>query len=137
MDFPLIDKSSYLKGLLILARKDNQLSESEKTILKNISEKLGFAADFYEETIKNLLYNKHIGDEPIKFSNEKIAESFISDGLKLALSDDTLTENELNWLKKTAAVNGITEARVDNLISKSKDVSIQKPNSEFALFSII
>ncbi len=137
MEFPLLDKSNYLKGLLIVARKDNQLAESEKKILKSVAEKLGFASDFYEETIKNLLYNKHIGDEPIKFSNKKIAESFVSDGLKLAMSDNKVTENELSWLKNTALVNGISEESFEKYLKKDKESLGQFLNNEYALFSII
>lgn len=137
MEFPLQDKSNYLKGLLIVARKDNQLTEPEKKILKSFAEKLGFASDFYEETIKNLLYNKHIGDEPIKFSNKKIAESFVSDGLKLAMSDNKATENELAWLKNTAAENGISEESFEKYLKKDKESSGQFLNNEYALFSII
>ena len=137
MEFPLLDKSNYLKGLLIVARKDNQLAESEKKMLKSIAGKLGFASDFYEETIKNLLYNKHIDDEPIKFSSKKIAESFVSDGLKLAMSDDKVSENELSWLKNTAIVNGISEESFEKYLKKDKESLGQFLNNEYALLSII
>ena len=33
MGIALIDKSSYLRGLLVLARKDNHISEIQKTII--------------------------------------------------------------------------------------------------------
>ena len=36
MQIPVIDRSNYLKGLLITARKDKQLTESEKEIIKEI-----------------------------------------------------------------------------------------------------
>ena len=107
MDLTLLDKSNYLKGLLIIARKDNQLAESEKNILKSIAEKLGFASDFYEETIKNLLVNKNLKDETVKFSNEKIATSFISDGLNLAYSDEKIHGDEIKWLRETALMNSL------------------------------
>ena len=137
MELTLLDKSNYLKGLLIIARKDNQLAESEKNILKSIAQRLGFASDFYEETIKHLLLNKHIGDEPIKFSHEKIAESFILDGLKLALSDDKISDIEFSWIKNIAPENGISEEHFEKLLKKSKEASNQILNSEYALFSII
>ena len=50
MSIPVQDKSSYLKGLLIIAKRDKQLSDSEEEILKNIAKKLGFSTDFYEYT---------------------------------------------------------------------------------------
>jgi hypothetical protein len=137
LEFSLLDKSNYLKGLLIIARKDNQLAEQEKNILKNISEKLGFASDFYDETIKHLLLNKHISDEPIKFSNEKIASSFISDGLKLAFSDKKIHGDEIDWLKATAIKNSLDEKWFNKEIEKTREESNQLVQSDLTLYSII
>jgi tellurite resistance protein len=137
LEIPQLDRSSYLKGLLITARKDNQLSETEISIIKKIATRLGFSSDFFEETISNLLHNKYITEEPIKFSRQDIAESFIEDGLKLALSDDTITEEETKWLKNTAKENGIDEIWIDK---KMKEIQ-SKPHligkMDFALFSLI
>ncbi len=137
MEIPQLDRSSYLKGLLITARKDNQLSETEISIIKKISLRLGFSSDFFEETISNLLHNKYITEEPIKFSTQDIAKSFIEDGLKLALSDDTITEDETIWLKNTAKENGIDDEWVNK---KMKEIQ-SKPHligkMDFALFSLI
>ncbi len=137
MEFPLIDKSSYLRGLLIIARKDNQLAESEKQILKNISDKLGFASDFYDETIKNLLLNNHIEDAPIKFSNKKIASSFISDGLRLAYSDQKINSAELDWLKATAEINQLENEWFSKELEKIKAESMSPAKFDLTLFSII
>jgi len=137
MNITTLDKSNYLKGLLIIARKDNQLAESEKKIIRKLADKLGFASDFYEETMQSLLANKYIIEDPIKFTDNKIAESFISDGLKLALSDNKVTDIEIGWLKNTALVNGITEEWFEKFLKKSKDTPGQMLNSEYALFSII
>ena len=137
MNLTQIDKSNYLKGLLIIARKDNQLAESEKHILKNISDKLGFAKDFYDETIKNLLYNKHISDGPIKFSNKRIAESFISDGLMLAFSDKKVHDPEIDWLKATAKENTIDESWFNSQLEKFRTESHTSIESSLTLYSII
>lgn len=137
MEIPQIDRSNYLKGLLITARKDNQLNETEIFIIKNFSTRLGFSTDFFNETISNLLDNKYITEEPIKFSTQDIAKSFIEDGLKLALSDDNITEDESKWLKATAKENGIDEVWVDNKILEIKSKPQLLTKTEFALFSII
>jgi len=137
LEFSLLDKSNYLKGLLIIARKDNQLAESEKNILKSIAQRLGFASDFYDETIKNLLLNKHISDEPIKFSNEKIAVSFISDGLKLAFSDKKIHGDEMDWLKATAIKNSLEENWFNKELEKTREESNQLVQSDLTLYSII
>lgn len=55
MEISILDKSNYLKGLLIVAKKDKQLAEQEKKIIRHCAEKLGFARDFYENTLKDLL----------------------------------------------------------------------------------
>ncbi|NWG27594.1 MAG: hypothetical protein HXY48_03555 [Ignavibacteriaceae bacterium] len=137
MEIPQLDRSSYLKGLLITARKDNQLSEAEISIIKKIAARLGFSSDFFEETISNLLHNKYITEEPIKFSRQDIAKSFIEDGLKLALSDDSITAEETAWLLETSKINGIDEQWVDK---KMKEIQ-SKPHligkMDFALFSLI
>lgn len=137
MQVPVQDRSNYLKGLFVTAKLDKQLNQTEKDILKKISDKLGFANDFYEETIRGLLANKYISEEPIKFSDKKIAESFINDAIKLACADGQVTESETNWLKKTAEVNGISSEEVENKIK----LFIEKPSliksTDFALMSII
>ena len=137
MEIPQLDRSSYLKGLLITARKDKQLNETEISIIKKIANRLGFSSDFFEETITNLLHNKYITEEPIKFSRQGIAESFLEDGLKLALSDDTISDEETVWLKNTAKENGIDEEWVNK---KMKEIQ-SKPHligkMDFALFSLI
>ena len=137
MKIPQLDRSSYLKGLLITARKDNQLTESEISIIKKFATRLGFSSDFLQETISHLLDNKYITEEPIKFSDAGIAKSFIEDGLKLAISDDEIGKDELSWLKETAKANGIDQQWVN---MKMKEIQ-SKPhligNTEFALFSLI
>jgi hypothetical protein len=135
MRIPVQDRSSYLKGLLIVAKKDNHLAETEKNILKSFALRLGFASDFYEEIIRNLLSNKYIDCSPIKFSDTVIAESFITDGLSLAFSDNEVSNQELNWLKETAQLNGLSEEWYEKrLANYTKSGS---PIKEFALFSII
>ena len=137
MEIPQIDRSNYLKGLLITARKDKQLNETEITIIKNLAKRLGFSSDFFEETISHLLENKYITEEPIKFSNQDIAQSFIEDGLKLAISDEVMTENEISWLKETANENGFDE---DWFNKKMKEIQ-SRPHLigklDFALYSLI
>lgn len=131
------DRSSYLKGLLIIAKKDNQLAESEKEIIRGVANKLGFASDFYEETLRSLLANKYIADDPIKFSDAKIAQSFIVDGLILAYSDNQVSEKEIVWLKSTAEFNNISSDWFEKKIQQIKNSSNLLINKEFALYSII
>ena len=137
MEIPQIDRSNYLKGLLITAKVDKQLTTPEKTIIKQFSDKLGFSSDFCEEIINDLLANEYIKEEPIVFSNTKIARSFIEDGLNLALADDKVDDLELNWLKATAKANFIDERWVNQKLNELKSSPRLFGNTEFALFSLI
>jgi uncharacterized tellurite resistance protein B-like protein len=137
MEISLLDKSNYLKGLLVIAKKDNKLTEPEKKIIRNIAIKLGFATDFYEDTLKSLIANKYILDDPITFSKKKIAESFICDGLRLAYSDGPAPESEMNWLKKIAGANDIEDNWFKEKTEHYKSSKHLFLNSDFALYSII
>lgn len=137
MNIPLLDRSNYLKGLFITAKLDRQLTDKEKEILKKISDKLGFANDFYEETVRGLLSNKYLAEDPIIFSNQTIAKSFISDAVKLIYSDGKVGESEINWLKKTAIANQVEEDFVKKEIKQTENTSRLLINSDFALFSIL
>jgi hypothetical protein len=137
MNIPQIDRSNYLKGLLITAKIDKQLSDPEKKIIKHFSDKLGFSSDFYEETISSLLANEYIKEEPIVFSNIKIAMSFIEDGLNLALADAKLDAMELKWLTATAKANLIDESWVNQKLNELKSTPRLFGNTEFALYSLI
>ena len=137
MDIPQIDRSNYLKGLLITAKVDKQLTDPEKKIIKHFSDKLGFSSDFYEEIISNLLANEYIKEDPIVFSNTEIARSFIEDGLNLALADDKLDAMELKWLTATAKANSIDEQWVKQKLNELKSSPRLFGNTEFALYSLI
>ncbi len=136
MNIPLLDRSNYLKGLFITAKLDRQLSENEKEILKKFSDKLGFAKDFYDETVRGLLSNKYLAEDTIIFSDKNIAKSFISDAVKLIFSDGSDTQKELEWLRKIASANMIENNFIDNQINLIKHQS-KLLSSDFALFSII
>ena len=137
MEIPQIDRSNYLKGLLITARKDEQLAESEKEILKIISARLGFSKDFFEETITTLLANKYITEEPPKFSNNRISQSFVTDALRLALSDNKIGDTELDWVFTVAAANGITAEWVNKKLEELKSKPHLIGNLELALYAIL
>ena len=137
MEIPVKDKSSYLKGLLIVAKKDKQLADSEKRIIRGIAEKLGFASDFYESVLKDLLSNEYILEDPIKFSNLKIAKSFVDDGLRLAFSDNKISDVEINWLIETAKHNNIEDEWFKLKVEQYKNSSPSFSMSDFALYSII
>lgn len=137
MTIPLIDKSSYLRGLLVLAKKDNIVSESEKKIILDAGKRLGFSSDFCEEILFTILDNECICDEPVEFRNQTVAKSFISDGIKLSLSGKQITEEELDWLRKSAEVNKISHRWFDKQVSNSEYMVSNTPLAQLTLYSII
>jgi hypothetical protein len=137
MNIPIIDRSNYLKGLFITAKLDKELTTKEKDILKKFSDKLGFASDFFDETVRSLLTNKYIFEEPIIFSDQKIANSFLRDAVKLACVNDLITEAEINFLNDTAAANNIKKEFVEKELKSYKDSPNYFIGKDFALFSII
>lgn len=134
MNIPIIDRSNYLKGLFIVAKLDGSLTQYEKDFLKKISEQLGFSKDFYDETVRNLMRNKYIKDEKIKFSSKEIALSFIEDALNIATSDGSLAEPEKKWFTEMAELNGI---EIEELNKKINQVKINHKPQKIALLSII
>lgn len=134
MNIPIIDRSNYLKGLFIVAKLDGSLTQYEKDFLKKISEQLGFSKDFYEETVRNLMRNKYIKDEKIKFSSKEIALSFIEDALNIATSDGSLAEPEKKWFTEMAELNGI---EIEELNKKINQVKINHKPQKIELLSII
>ncbi len=129
------DKSSYLKGLLILAKKDKLLSESEGIIIRDIAQRLGFSSDFYEETLNNLLSNEYLTEEPVKFADKSISRSFIIDGIRLAYSDSAMDEREIDWLRLTAKENNVDKDWFEKTLKQFEENSGKVLNSDFSIYS--
>lgn len=137
MDIPLIDKSSYLRGLFVLAKKDNHVSENEKKIILEAGKKLGFSTSFCSEILETILQNECVCDEPVQFADHTVAKSFIADGIKLSLSGKEITEEELSWLKKSAEINKISKRWFEKQIS-NYEFMIKNPSiTQLTLYSII
>jgi DnaJ-domain-containing protein 1 len=122
-----LDQSNYLKGLVILARQDRRLVDNEREVIRNVAQRFGFSRDFYEEVLRNLMTNRFIKDDPFHFSSQEIAESFLLDGFHLALSDNSLDNTELTWLKRVAAANEISDDKFNQLLQKYMDERQNQP----------
>lgn len=107
MKISIIDASNYFKGLLLLIRKDKEVTAQETALMKRIGKVLGFEKEFCDNAIREILDNKYISDEHPTFSSKEVAFKFIKDGISLALSDNELHPFEEQWLKNTAEKNGI------------------------------
>ena len=65
----------------------------------------------------------------IEFSNSPIAESFIMDGIKLAISDNDLNPEELTYLKATLEKNNLEDSwfkcKLEDAVANSKTNSLE------------
>lgn len=107
MKITVIDASNYFKGLLLLIRKDQKITETEIQLMKRIGKTLGFEPKFCDNAINEILKNKYIEDTIPEFSSKELAMKFIKDGLVLASSDVELHPTEAKWLRATAEKNGL------------------------------
>jgi hypothetical protein len=104
-----LEAGNYYRGLLLLIRKDNKVTEEEYFHLKSIGKILGFEKLFCETAINDILENQHISKAPPLFSKIKLAKKFISDGFYIACCDNDLHPKEEQWLRAVADKNGIEE----------------------------
>jgi hypothetical protein len=109
MEITLKDRSLYFKGLLLLICRDRVIRDSEKDLLMAVGRSFDYETVFCETTIRDALVNPYLMDDPPKFSNSHIAESFIRDGLRLSRADGAFDESERAWLKSVAERNGLEE----------------------------
>lgn len=117
-EFEYIDKSNYLRGLLILIGKDNVISDNERSQILKIGSKLGFEKKFCEDAVDDLLSNSYVDHNPPKFVNKSAAENFIMDAIKLGFSDNEIHIEVLEWIDNIAKNNKIDEDWLDDQIQK-------------------
>lgn len=109
MEMTWLDRSNYFRGLLLLVRQNNKVNKEEVSMIMRIGERLGFAYDFCNGALKDILENEHIVDEPPKFSNKIIAQEFVKEGIRLAVVDNDLDLKELEWIDSVVRENELEE----------------------------
>jgi len=119
MELTYKDCGEFLRGFLILVKKDNKICEFEKNMSMVVGEYFGFAEEFCEESINALLENNFISEEPPIFSSKSIAEFFIEESYKILSQIHPLAANEEQWLLKTAEAN-----QVNFVITKQKIILV-------------
>lgn len=101
------DESNYLRGLIVLAAVDREITESERKFIMDIGKKLGFEKRFCAESIEGVLSNEYIDQTIPVFSSPNIAERFLRDCYKLAMVDSILNFKEASWINIVAINNNI------------------------------
>jgi len=119
MKISLIDRSLYLKGLMLLIRKDREIRDEERNVMLCIGKMLGFDNGFCEKAIDDILHNKYVVDEPPYFSNVDVASHFLLDALRIAIADGEVHEKEVQWVKAVAVANGIEEELFNGVVARA------------------
>jgi hypothetical protein len=105
MQIPAEDRGKYLRGLLIMVKMDEVISEVDRKIIINTAKHLGYATDYYEGILNTLMRNEYIDNEPIMFDSTNLAKHFLIDAINLAGANKNLSNEKINWLKCTASMN--------------------------------
>ncbi|HEX2960497.1 MAG TPA: hypothetical protein VHO43_01830 [Ignavibacteriales bacterium] len=101
------DESNYLRGLIILAAVDRDITESERKFIMDIGKKLGFERRYCAESIEGVLNNEYLDQTIPVFSNPNTAEKFLQDCYRLAMVDNQLNFKEASWINVVAINNNI------------------------------
>lgn len=131
MKLTIFDRSAYFKGLLLLIKKDNVVSEGENRLIIKIGQTLGFDKSFIESAVQELMENEFLTDDIPVFSDKSIAESFILDGLKVSFSDNDFSAEELEHLTSIAKQNKIDKEWFMILIARYLKHSETLNNNDF------
>jgi len=107
MDITLKDRGEFLRGFLVLVKKNKDISEFDKNMILVVGKYFGFAEDFCKEAIKNLMENEYLSEEPPTFSNPYIAEYFLVETYRILKQLHPLEHNEEHWFVATAERNKI------------------------------
>ena len=135
MNITIKDKSTYLKGLLLLIAKDSKIDAEEEKLVLKIGKLLGFEKKFCQTAINEILINEFIDDTPPEFSNKNFAQCFIIDGIKLAFADGNFHPNEINYLRQTAIKNDFEEEwfknNLTNFVANKVDTGLELRKFKF------
>jgi hypothetical protein len=109
-----LDRSNYVKGLLLMIGKDKIITDKERDFLHKTGKTLSFNKEFIERAIDELFENEYLGNEPPVFSQNNYAEAFLRDAIKLACVDNDLSSEEFDWLQSIAVSNGLANEWLKN-----------------------
>ena len=128
MNLNIKDASNYFKGLLLLIRKDRQITQPEIEVIKSVGTFLGFEKEFCDNAISEILKNTYIEDVPPVFSTKELAIKFLKDGVYLAFVDhEEIHPGEQQWLQSIAEKNGLDleflSQEIKNVRNKKGDPS--------------
>lgn len=109
MRLDLKDRSNYLKGMLILAKKKKNVGTTSEISIRHIIKILDFNKEVINGSIKAIMINKYLTEDPLEFSNYNIAKSFLKNCIHIAFSDGSLNFNQVEWMVSAAKKNNLSK----------------------------
>lgn len=137
MNITFLDRSNYFRGLLLIIKHNRTINDYEIQLMKIIGTALGFEKLFCSEAIKNILINEYVRDEPPAFSHPGIAKMFIKDSLKLAYSDNNISNIEREYLYSIAITNNISTAWINQQLINSTNLKAKELQLEIEKINIV
>ena len=131
-----LDRSNYVKGLLLLIGKDKRITDKERDFLHKIGKTLSFNKQFIENAINELFENKHLGNEPPVFSQKQYAEAFLRDAIKVGFVDNDLSTKEFDWLQSIAESNDLTNEWLKNELEHYLSGKCSRESQELEIIKI-
>jgi hypothetical protein len=118
----IVDKSNYLRGLLIFILKDKNVWDHEMSLFLDEGKSLGFNKEFCEDSINNLILNSYIDIEPPVFFDKAVAKKLINKGIQIISDDKKVHPDKLAFLEAVAKKNGLTKEYKMNLLRRFKNI---------------
>ena len=131
-----LDRSNYVKGLLLMIGKDKKITDKERDFLHNVAETFSFDKKFIESAMNELFENEYLGNEPPGFSQKHYAEAFLRDAIKLACVDNDLSSEEFDWLQSIAVSNGLSNEWLKNELEYYLSVKHSHESQELEIKNI-
>ncbi|MCF6268328.1 MAG: hypothetical protein L3J41_01295 [Melioribacteraceae bacterium] len=107
LDVSLRDKAEYLRGLMIVLKIGNKLSNRERSYLLREAIILGYDETYCRKAMDELLINDYIRMNPAEFENEETCKLFIFHGIELASLNEDFLLSKNEWLLNVCLTNQI------------------------------
>lgn len=105
----IMDKSNYLRGLLLLIRMDKNVWDHENDFFMQEAEALGFDKEFSRNALRDLIINKYIETAPPRFFDKRFAVRFIMRGMQMLNNNLRIHPSEIGFLINVARENGLSD----------------------------
>lgn len=105
----ILDKSNYLRGLLVLIGKSRNICEQDIKIFLEEGSSLGYEKEFCQTALKESIGNRYLEKEPPRFFNVKFAYNFILKGIDILGAKKIIHPEAVRFLESVAIENDFVD----------------------------